>query len=81
MNQLSTICGASTIKNKMIFFDGHDSHYDDRVLSHMEDQYIQPLVIKLGNSCNDQPIYNGPNTKLKSHQNDYKVSWMLKYGT
>ena len=41
--QLSTAWGASTIKNKIIFFDGNDSHFDDRALSYMGDQNIQPF--------------------------------------
>ena len=29
MNQVSNICGASLVKNQILFFDGHDSHFDE----------------------------------------------------
>ena len=37
ITQLSTICGASTINNKTIFFGGNDIHFDDHTISYMED--------------------------------------------
>ena len=81
MTQLSTVCGASTIKNQMIYFNWHDIHFDYRALCYMEDQNIQPFALKSGHSLNDQTNNNGNNAKLKSRYNDSKVSWMLKYGT
>ena len=80
MIQLSTVCGASTINNKIMFLDGHDIHFNDLDLSYMEDRNIQPFALKSGDSGNDQPNENGPNVKLKSRYNDAKVSWMLNYG-
>ena len=36
MTQLFNICGASPINNNILFFDGHDSHFDDRNLIEMQ---------------------------------------------
>ena len=47
----------------------------------MEHQNIQPFILKSGDSVNDYPNDNGPNSKLKSLCNDVKSTWMLKYGT
>ena len=61
MNQFSNVCGASPVNdqinplfnNKILLFDGNDSHFDDRALRHMECQNIQPFVLKSGNSTNN----------------------------
>ena len=29
MTQFSNVCGASDVKNKILFFDGHNSHFDN----------------------------------------------------
>ena len=77
MNQFPTVCG---INNQIIFFNGHASHFDERVLRYMEDRNIQPFVLKLGDSGNDQPNDNGLNAKLNLYYNYAKASWILKYG-
>ena len=38
MNQLSTVFSASIFDNQIIFFDGHDSHFYERILSYMDCQ-------------------------------------------
>ena len=35
MTQLSKICGASTVNNQILFFNGHDIHFDKRSLTQM----------------------------------------------
>ena len=81
MTQFSTLCGASTIKNQILFFDVHDSHFNDHTLSYMEYQYTQPFFLRAHNYVNDYPTDNGPNAKLNYLYNGAKASWMLKYGT
>ena len=66
MTQLFNICSASLVKNQIIFFYGHDSHFDDHALKKMQRKNIQTFIIKAGDSINDQPNENGPNSKLKS---------------
>ena len=67
MTQFSNICGASPVKNQILFFDGNDSHFDDRDLTQMQSKNIQPFILKSGDSINDQPNDNGPN---------YSVLWL-----
>ena len=81
MTQLSNVCGTFPVNNQIIFFCVHGSHFDDRALIHMEHQRIQPFVLKSGDSVNNQPNDNGPNSKLKFHYNYVKSVLMLKYGT
>ena len=81
MTQFSNICGASPVNNQIIFFDGHDSHFYDLALTYMQSKNIQPFILKVGDSINNQPNENGPNSKLKALYNISKAKWMLKYGT
>ena len=81
MTQFSNIYGASPVKNQILFFDRHDNHLDGRSLTKIQSKNIQPFILKAGDSTNDQPNENGPNTKLKALYNILKAKWMLKYGT
>ena len=81
MTQFSNICGASPVINQIIFFNGHDSHFDDRDLAHMQNKKILPFILKSGDSINNQPNDNGPNSTLKALYNRSKAKWMVKYGT
>ena len=81
MTQFSNICGASPVNNQILFFDGHDSHFDYVALRKTTYKNIQPFVHIPGDSINDQPNENGPNSKLKALQNVSKAKWMLKYCT
>ena len=65
MTQISYICGASPVKNQILFFDGYKRHFDDNTLIQMMCKNIQPFVLKTEDSINDQPNDNGPNYKLK----------------
>ena len=81
MAQLSNIYGASPVNNQILFFGGHDSHFDDRDLTQMQITNIQPFVLKAGDSINNQTNENGPNSKMKALYNVLKAKSMLKYGT
>ena len=81
MTQLSNICGASPVNNQILLFDGHDSNFDNRSVTQIQSKNFQPFILKAGESINDQPNDNTPNSKLKSLYNITKAEWMLKYGT
>ena len=81
MKQLSNICGASPVNSKILLFNGHDSHFYNHALIQMKSKNIQPFKLKLGDSMNEHPNDNGPNSKLKALYNILKAKWMLKYGT
>ena len=74
MTQLSTVCGASPINKKILFFDGYVSKFYDRSLFSLEYQNIKPSILVLGNSGNDHPNNNSPNMKLKWCYNETKSS-------
>ena len=81
MTRFSNICGASPVNNQILFFDRHDSRFDDRSLTRMQIKNIQPFILNVDDSINDQTNDNGPNSKLKALYNISKDKWMLKYGT
>ena len=68
-------CGASKMKLHVLFFDGHDSHFNDRATHILQSHHIYPFILKAGESTNDQPNYNGPNLKLKRYYGIEKVKW------
>ena len=47
----------------------------------MQIKNIQPFILKAGESINDQPNENGPNSKINYLYNILKSKWMLNYGT
>ena len=69
MTQLYNICGASPVNNQILFFGGNDSHFYDRALTQMKIKNIQPFILKAGDSINNQPNDNRPNSKLKALYN------------
>ena len=81
MTQFSNICGASPVNKNILFFDRHDIHFDDCALTQMQSKNIKPFILKSGDSINDHPNDNGPNSTLEALFNNSKAKWMLKYGT
>ena len=81
MTQSSNICGASHIKNHILFIYGHDIQLDDLALRQIIFRNIQLCILKVDNSINSQTNDNIQNAKIKSLYNVAKSALMLKYGT
>ena len=79
--QLYNICGASPVNNQIIFFDGHNIHFDDRNLPQTQRKNIHLFILKAGDYTNNHTYLNGPNSKLKTLYIISKAKWMLKYST
>ena len=80
MTQLSNMCGTYPVKNQILFFGGNDSHFDNSALTQIQSKNIQTFILKVGDSINDQPNGNGPNSTLKALYNRSKAKWMVKHG-
>ena len=65
MTQFSNICGVSPVKNNILFFDGHSSHFNNDALRKIRCKNIQSFVLKTGDPTNYQLNDNGQNAKLK----------------
>ena len=69
------ICGAYETNINILTFDGHDSHWDADALDHMANNFVQPFLLKAGDSTTDQPNDNGFNAKCKSVYAEEKAKW------
>ena len=65
MTQLSYIYGAYPVNNQILVFDAHGSHFDNPARTQMKRKNIQPFILKLDNSINNQHNENGYNKTLK----------------
>ena len=72
MTQLSNVCGTSHVNNQIILCDLHYIRFNYRALMHMECQNIQPFILKVSYSVNEQPNDNGHNPKLNYIYNEVK---------
>ena len=68
----SKLAGAHAGNKQILFYDGHNSYWDDDTLDLMASSFVQPFVLKAGDSENDQPNANGSNAKLKACYNHRK---------
>ena len=59
------LSGASEGNPQLIFFNSHDSHCDP-------DVYVHAMFLKAGDSENDQPNDNNPNTCFNACYNNQK---------
>ena len=67
MSLFSRTFGAIKMNPQVLFFGGHDSHFDDRAPHILQSHHISQFILKAGDSTNDQPNDNGPNLKLKRY--------------
>ena len=74
-------CVTSKINPQVLFFGGHDSHFDDRATHLLQSHHISPFILKAGNSTNYHPNDNVPNLKLKRYYNIAKFKWKKQHGT
>ena len=81
MSLFSTTYGASKINPQVLFFDIHDSHFDDRDTHLLLSHHISPFILKACDSTNDQPNDNGPSLKIKRYYGIEKVKCQRQHGT
>ena len=77
----SRTCGSSNMNPRVLFFDGHGSHFDDRGTHILRSHHISPFILKEGDSTNDQTNDNGPNLKLKRYYGISKVKRQRQHRT
>ena len=76
----SRTCVASKINPHVLFFDGHDSHFDDKATHLSRSHNISLFILKAGDYTNDHKNDNGPNLKLKRYCGIAKVKWKRQNG-
>ena len=65
----------------MLFYDGHDSHFDDRKFGILRRHNIHYLILKAGDYVHDQEKNTGKNTKLKNLYGNEIMNWVRHHGT
>ena len=73
--------GYRKMNPQVLFFDCHDSHFDDKATHILRSCHISPFILKAGDSTNDQPNDNGLNLKLKRYYGISKTKWQRQHGT
>ena len=67
---------SSTLNPQVLFYDCHNSHFDDRASDILRKHNIQSVILKTGDYAHGQPNDNGPNMKLKNLYGNARMSWM-----
>ena len=65
----------------MLFYYGHNSHFDDRALYILCKHNIQFFKLKAGDYVHNHINDNGPNMKLKNPYGNTRMNWMIQHGT
>ena len=84
MAHFPSMCCSSPLHPKVLFYDGHESHFDifdNRSLYIIQRHHIQSFVLNLGDSVHYQPNGNGQNLKLKNLYANLRMNWMRNHGT
>ena len=62
----ASMCCSSPLNSQVLFYGGHDSHFDNRALYILFRHNVHSFIIKAGYYMHDQPNNDGPNTKLNN---------------
>ena len=81
MAHFPSICYTSPLNPRVLFYDGHDSHSGDRVLRILWSHHIQPLILKSGDSMNDQPSNISPKLKPNNLYGNSRMNWISEHVT
>ena len=81
MSHFPSVCCSLPLNPQMLFYDGHGSHFYDRVLNILHRNHIQFFILKAGDSVHDQSNYNGSKMKLGSLYGNSRMNWMRHNGT
>ena len=80
MMHFKTICGANNINPQVLLYDWHVSHFDKRDIHILLLHHTKTVMIKTGESINEQPNYNGPNLKMKGLYGQSRMNWQRHNG-
>ena len=81
MSHFPSMCVSSPINYQVLLYDGHDSHFDYRVLNILHRHHILSLILRSGDSVHDKPNNNGQNMKINDLYGNEIMNWMRQHGT
>ena len=80
MSHFPSMCCSSPLNPQVLFYDCHDSHFDDRELDILCKHNIQSFILKADDSVHEQPNYKGPKTNIKNMYGSSRTNWMRHHG-
>ena len=81
MVHFKTFCGENKLNTQVLFYDGHDRHFDERDIHIILSNHIKPFILNSGDSGNDQPNDNGPKLNLKGIYVQERMNWKRQHTT
>ena len=72
---------SKNLNPQVLLYDGHDSHFDDKVIHILHSHHIKPFILKVGDSLKEQTNYNGPNLKLRGFYGQSRMNLQRQHGT
>ena len=81
MAHFASMCCSSPLNLQVLFYNGHDNHFDDRALNIPRRHNIQYFILKTDDSVHDQSNDNGPKMNLKNFYGNARMNWMRYHGT
>ena len=81
MSHFASMCCSYPLNNKGLFYDSHESHFDDRAFYILCTHNIQCFILRAGDYVHDQPNDNGPNMNIKNLYGNARMNWMRHHRT
>ena len=81
IQQICRLYGAYAGNNKVLYFNGHDLHWDSDALDMMSNACVHSFFLNVGDSTNNQKSINGVTKKVKSYYNNKKAFWDDEYSS
>ena len=75
------MCCSSPLNPQLLFYDGHDIHFNDRALYILRRHKTQSFIFKAGYSVHYQAKKIGPNMKLNNLYGNTRINCMRHHGT
>ena len=71
----------SPLNHQVLFYDDHDSHFDDRELKILWRYHIQYFILKSGYSVHNQQNNISQNLRLNTLYGNARTNWNRNHGT
>ena len=81
MMHLKNVCVANNLNPQVLFYDFHDSQFDDRIVHILLSHHIRLFIIKAGDSGNIHTNDDVPNLKLKGFYAQAIMNWQRQHAT
>ena len=81
MMHFKNVCGENKLNPQVLLYDGHGSHFDDRVVHILLSHHIKQFILKADDSGNSHPNDDVPKLNLKGLYVQAIMNWQIQHGT